>query len=105
MKRIHLTDDARADLLDIRRYTAQKFGSKQARQYHVLLEQGLKLLRRHPEIGFTVDDLKAGYRCFKIEYHRVFYALGKDSINVLAILHESRLPARHISQRTVQDEE
>lgn len=104
MKQLRLTDDARADLVDIHRYTVEKFGKEQAQRYQSLLQAGFKALRRHPEIGFAVDDVRAGFRCFQIEVHRVFYTLTKDSINVLAILHESQLPTRHLAGRPKPDE-
>jgi len=35
----------------------------------------------------------------QVEHHRVFYRLTDTHIIVFAILHESQLPIRHLSQR------
>ena len=99
MKTLRLTNDALLDLNDIRTYTRRKFGAKQAKAYMARIRQGFKTLRSHPEIGYQIDDLKLGYRCFQIEYHRLFYRLDDNVIAVIAVLHESQLPKRHLSQR------
>jgi toxin ParE1/3/4 len=99
MMTLRLTDDARRDLSGIRSYTRQEFGARQAELYMSRLREGFKALRRHPELGFPVDHLKAGFRCFRVQHHAIFYALAGEIIAVVAILHESQLPARHLEQR------
>jgi len=99
MPTLHLTDDALLDLKDIRRYTTREFGTQQTKNYMARLREGLKTLRAHPEIGFSIENLKPGFRCFQVEYHRIFYKSSDKIIVVVAILHESQLPKRHLSQR------
>lgn len=100
MATLKLTKDARADLSAIRRYTIKQFGQRQYDIYRARLETGLQNLRQHPELGFSVDELAPGYRCFAVQFHRMFYRVDGDTIYVVAVLHESQLPQRYLSQRT-----
>lgn len=100
MMTLRLTDDARRDLADIRAYTRLEFGARQAALYMSRLGEGFKALRRHPELGFPVDHLKAGFRCFRVQHHAIFYVQTGEVIAVVAILHESQLPSRHLEQRS-----
>ena len=93
--KLRLTDDARADLSSIRGYTKREFGVEQTKQYMSQLRSGFKTLRQHPEIGYSIDHLKLGYRCFQIGHHRIFYTMRDDAIIVVAVLHDSQLPKRH----------
>jgi len=97
--KLRLTEDAQADLVNIRIYTTKEFGGQQTKSYMEKLRQGFKTLRQHPEIGYGIDHLKSGYRCFQIEYHRVFYKFDNEVIAVVAVLHESQLPKRHLERR------
>ena len=92
MYSLKLTKDARSDLSDIRRYTIKQFGESQYRAYRSRLETGLQHLIERPEIGFKVDELEAGYRCFAVQRHRIFYRIDKKVVWVVAILHDSQLP-------------
>ncbi len=99
MYTLKLTKDARADLSGIRRYTIKQFGERQYQLYRSRLETGLQHLTEHPELGFEIDELAAGYRCFAVQHHRIFYRIDRKAIYVVAILHESQLPRRYLAQR------
>ncbi len=100
MMTLRLTDDARRDLSDIRTYTRREFGARQAALYMSRLGEGFKALRSLPDIGFPIDHLKPGFRCFRIQHHAIFYAHAGEIIAVVAVLHESQLPMRHLEQRS-----
>ncbi|MFN3913035.1 type II toxin-antitoxin system RelE/ParE family toxin [Hyphomonas sp.] len=100
MTTLRITEDALRDLSDIRAYTRREFGVRQASLYLGRLKEGFKALRKHPEIGFPIDHLKAGFRCFRVEHHAIFYVQRDEVIAVVAILHESQLPTRHLDQRS-----
>lgn len=99
MLTLRITEDAQRDLTDIRDYTRRAFGARQASLYMASMKEGFKTLRRHPDIGFPIDHPKPGYRCFRVQHHAIFYRKADDVIAVVAILHESQLPARHLEQR------
>lgn len=100
--KIKLTNAAKADLVDIRTYTARTHGREQAKTYMSFLRSGLKTLSKHPEIGYAIDHIRKGYRNFQIEHHRIFYHLSDTHIVIVAILHESQLPVRHLQRRPAQ---
>ncbi|KJS26008.1 MAG: hypothetical protein VR75_08725 [Hyphomonadaceae bacterium BRH_c29] len=100
MTTLRITDDAQRDLSEIRTYTRREFGARQAALYMGRLKEGFKALRRHPDIGFPIDHLKSGYRCFCVQHHAIFYMQMDEAIAVVAVLHESQLPTRHLEQRS-----
>lgn len=97
--KLRITDDAKEDLKAIRAYTRREHGKAQAKLYMEQLSRSFKTLLSHSEIGFSVDDLKAGYRCFRVQHHSVYYRCENDVISVVAVLHESQLPKRHLERR------
>lgn len=64
------------------------------------LREGFKALRRHPDVGFPIDHMKPDFRCFRVQHHASFYMQVDEVIAVVAILHESQLPAHHLEQRS-----
>ena len=98
MTTLRITEDAQRDLSEIRAYTHREYGARQTALYMDQLKQGFKTLRTHPGIGFPVDRLKPGYRGLRVQRHCIFYTLAKDVIAVVAILHESQLPERHLDR-------
>lgn len=84
---------ARNDLKDIGRYTLKNFGVIQRNHY---LEGRFGLLGENPALGRPCDEVKAGYRCSHYGQHVVFYIVQKDYVEILAILHSSMLPERHL---------
>ena len=103
MTSLRLTDEARRDLADIRAYTLGMHGRTQADRYMRVLREGLKTLRQHPAIGYPVEDIHPGYRCYQISFHRVFYKIFDDAIAVVAILHQSQLPESQFEERGFTD--
>lgn len=99
MTTLRITEDAQRDLSDIRTYTRREFGARQTSLYMARLKEGFKALRRHPDIGFPIEHLKPGFRCFRVQHHAVFYVQVDEVIAVVAILHEGQLPTRHLDQR------
>ncbi|MDP1556842.1 MAG: type II toxin-antitoxin system RelE/ParE family toxin [Hyphomonas sp.] len=100
MTTLRITEDAQRDLSEIRIYTRREFGQSQASLYMGRLKEGFKALRRHPDIGFPIDHLMPGFRCFRVQHHAIFYAQAGEIIAVVAVLHESQLPTRHLQQRS-----
>jgi len=100
MTTLRITEDAQRDLSDIRNYTRHEFGARQASLYMGRLKEGFKALQRHPDIGFPIDHLKPGFRCFRVQHYAIFYVQTGEIIAVVAVLHESQLPTRHLEQRS-----
>lgn len=72
-RRLAYSDDALADLEEIRQYTAEQFGTAQARRYLQELREAMALLHEHPEVGRPVA-LGSEIRCWVHKGHyRVLY--------------------------------
>jgi toxin ParE1/3/4 len=87
MSRLELASLAAADLLDIVRYTHQRWGGVQAERYREELELALQHLSLTPDVGRKRDAIAAGLRSFPVAQHFAFYIERKDRIIVLRILH------------------
>ncbi|MEA2528790.1 MAG: hypothetical protein QOG89_434, partial [Thermomicrobiales bacterium] len=48
-RKLRLTPEARADVRDIRRYTARQWGVRQRDVYYARFNQGMRALLDHPE--------------------------------------------------------
>ena len=97
MRSYLLTAAARKDLIDIGRFTAEKWGKRQRDKYLKQLDDAFKLLARQPEIGRDADGIKARYKKFSQGSHIIFYRAGMESkIVVIRILHNSMDVDQHL---------
>ena len=97
MRPFLLTAAARKDIIDIGRYTTEKWGKRQRDKYLKQLDDAFKLLSRQPEIGRDADDVKPGYKKFSQGSHIIFYRAGTESkIVVIRILHNSMDVDQHL---------
>ena len=87
---------ARRDLLEIGRFTVERWGAAQADRYLAQLDKCLRLLARAPPSGRTCDEIKAGYRRYRQGRHVIFYRIVRAQVHVIRILHEQVLPLRHL---------
>ncbi|VAV90023.1 hypothetical protein MNBD_ALPHA06-1019 [hydrothermal vent metagenome] len=88
MKALQLSCRAKTDLANIWDYTAAEFGTKQADAYLSALEDGFSLLLDNPKIGKLANHIAHGYRTFAKGQHHIYYHLNKESIAIIAVLHE-----------------
>ncbi len=93
MLKIEKQGDAEEDLEGIWLYSFKKWGEKQADDYYDELIKGMDLIVSYPEIGVSCDDIREGYRCFRIKYHDVYYKITPSHIVIIRVLHESMKPA------------
>ncbi len=112
MRKLSITDPARSDLSDIRRYSLNRYGRTIADDYGELLKQAMRDIREdpfrpgskeRPEIGENIrsyhtalsrDRAASG---IKSPRHFILYFLpNEDVVAVSRVLHDSRDLARHI---------
>ena len=86
--RLSLSEDAEADLRDIARFSARKWGRERARRYVRDLRMKLELLRDHPELGSTADEIRPGLRRYPYISHNIFYRIRLDTVRIVRILHK-----------------
>lgn len=94
--KIHKLAQAEEDLTEIWRYSFEIWGEAQADSYYDALVQGMDLLARNPDIGTACDDIREGYRRFKIERHVVFYKVTSEILTIVRVLHERMDVASYI---------
>jgi toxin ParE1/3/4 len=87
VSRFELASPAAADLLDIVRYTHQRWGGAQAQRYREELELALQHLSLTPDVGRRRHAIAPGLRSFSLAQHVAFYIQRKDRILVVRILH------------------
>jgi len=96
-RELRLTDEARADVRDIRRSTARRWGPRQRDRYAAQLHQALRSLLDYPERGRARDEYFPGCRSLTAEHHVIFYHLTERAIVVVRILHEGRDAAGNVT--------
>ena len=84
MARYRLTPKADRDLMQIWRYTNEKWGKAQANEYLQLLENRFLMLLRHPKSGRARDEIRRGYRSLPVENHVIFYRVIDNDIEIVS---------------------
>jgi toxin ParE1/3/4 len=88
MPAFFLTNKAVADLLEIGRYTEQKWGQAQRNKYLSLMDDCFHFLAANPFSGIDCGDIRAGYRKNSVGFHVIFYKkLEDDNIQSVRVLH------------------
>ena len=104
---IRLTVQAEKDLLDITRWTAENFGTRQAEHYAETITLAIEALYHGPEIlGAKLrDDIGTGVRTLHVARqgrkgrHFVAFSVSEGHIiNVLRLLHDSMDLATHLPE-------
>ena len=112
MRKLSITDPARSDLIDIRRFTLNQYGRTTADAYGTLLKQAMRDIREdpfrpgskeRPEIGENIRSYRTALSRdraasgIKSPRHFILYFLpNEDVVAVSRVLHDSRDLARHI---------
>lgn len=100
MSRYQLTTQSQQDLIKIRRFTLEHWGSKQSLRYLEELKKALVLLSEMPSIGKNCsDDLGSDIYRFLHGSHAIYYLTMPDSIIIIAVLHQSMIPNYHLGHR------
>jgi toxin ParE1/3/4 len=84
-----LTQKAKTDLKNIGRYTQKEWSIEQRDFYLTLLDNTFNTLAEFPDKGRKCDDIRVGYRKFRVGKHIIFYrVLESNDIEIVRILHE-----------------
>jgi toxin ParE1/3/4 len=92
---------AASDLMEIARYTLERWGEEQASRYIDDLEACCRQLANNPSLGRACNDIRPGLCRMEHGSHVVFYRPKQGGVLVSRILHKRMLPNRH----TVDDED
>jgi toxin ParE1/3/4 len=88
MPAFRLSVKARADLIEIGRYTQRTWGREQRNRYLAGLDEAFHLLSRDSHRGRSCDDIRQGYWKYHVGRHVIFYRQSGVDIEIIRILHE-----------------
>ena len=79
---------ARAELVGIWSYTAERWGTEQADRYIGEITRRIEFLTEFPGMGGQALGLSAEYRKIGAGSHRVIYRYSESELIVVRIIHE-----------------
>lgn len=89
MPTFSLTKRALDDLREIGRYTQERWGRDQRRNYLSQLDRYFHALAENPSQGKRCDEIRPGYRKFPSGRHVIFYrVVNIGTIEIVRVLHE-----------------
>ena len=97
--KLDISEDARADLLDIREFGQQRWGRAQAIDYSTNILAALHDLAEGTTSAPLASDLSPGLRRRFFGRHVVFHRVEQGRLQILRVLHQSQDPGRHLRQR------
>jgi toxin ParE1/3/4 len=96
VKRLVLTEIARADLASIRRFSTRSWGRDQTSRYIDALRDAMKDLVRGTVITRARDDLRPGVLMATSGRHSIFFEADDSRILVVRVLHDRMDYRRHL---------
>lgn len=95
--RVKLSPAARADFVEIRKYSNEQFSGSVADAYFTGFDELFDLLRRHPLAGAVKPELGRNIRCAVHRKHRIFYRFDADIVLIIRIIHHARNAKRELN--------
>ena len=83
-----ITPRAQQDLINIGRYTIERWGREQRDLYLRAIEQRFKSIAENPYMGRHRPDIKEGYYCWPQGSHLISYLIRKNLIDIIGIPHK-----------------
>ena len=88
--RVPVKPRARADLLAIRAWSAQRWGPARARDFLEGLVEAIERLAEFPLMGRARSAFLPGLRSVRYRGYAIFYVIEAERAVVVALLHERR---------------
>ena len=96
-----LTPDAQTDLIEIRRFTVEQWGTAQSQKYLLELRQTICLLAETPTLGKSRPDVGSSVLSFPHASHVIYYVANEQQLIVFGVLHKRMVPLHHLAERDV----
>lgn len=103
MARVIRSPAAKRDIIDVIKYTKERWGTAQAREYARLIEEALVAIASDPQRGKSRDDIRPGIIARHIAQrgrsarHILFYRMNaKGTVEIIRFLHDAMDFERHI---------
>jgi toxin ParE1/3/4 len=87
---------AESDLVETWEHSVEEWDGAQADRYLDELDDAIRLLTEHPELGVNRDFVRKGYRVLFVNRHAIYYTATNTDIYIVRVLHEQMDPARHL---------
>lgn len=101
MGKFRLTDDALEDLREMKAWSLQHFGKLQTASWLQSLRDTMQTLADHPRIGREEATLLwpdvFSHPCMS---HTIYYIPSPGGIDVIGIIHQSRMPALLLKRKS-----
>ena len=104
MRRLELTEIARADLKSIRRYSIRTWGQDRTSQYMTAIRDTLKGLVRGTVLPRHRDDLTPGLQMATSGRHCIFFEADESRVLVVRVLHVRMDYRRHLDDTEPAEE-
>ncbi|KTD60711.1 type II toxin-antitoxin system RelE/ParE family toxin [Legionella shakespearei] len=100
MIQYQLTSNAKEDLIHIRRFTLNHWGAQHSAKYLEEIKSRIQLLAEMPLIEQNCfEDVRKDVYRFLYGAHTIYYIVTPETITIIAILHQSMIPASHLGNR------
>jgi toxin ParE1/3/4 len=77
---------AKYDLVEIARYTDERFGIEQSNLYRDRLKKRFELIADQPLLFPAVDHIREGYRRAVRGQHSIYYRLSDSHVEIMRVL-------------------
>ena len=96
MTRLHISDRARDDLVEIWRYSLEQWNQARADEYYLALSDVMRLVAERPGSGAAVD-VQPSCRKMLSGSHYIYYREQPSRVEILRVLHQSMDVRRHLA--------
>ncbi len=93
---LKLSPRAKQDIVDILRYTGEKWGQNQLLVYRDKIKDALQAISQNPETGLDHNDMPSTHRTLLVGSHIIIYRINSEHIGIVRILHQRMSVAKHV---------
>jgi toxin ParE1/3/4 len=93
---VHYTEEAENDLFEIGVYTWTEWGAEQFEKYMALLRETCEDIIPHKHRFARSVPLRPELLRWRCERHVIFFRRVDDDFEIVRILHDRMLPAKHL---------
>jgi len=104
VRRLELTEIARADLKSIRRHSSRTWGEDRTSRYMDAIRDTLKGLVRGTAVTRNRDDLRPGLQMATSGRHCIFFETSSSRVLVVRVLHDRMDYRRRLETNEPLDE-
>jgi toxin ParE1/3/4 len=104
VRRLELTEIARADLKSIRRYSTRTWGQDKTSRYMGAIRDTLKDVVRGTVVTRNRDELRPGLQMATSGRHCIFFEADESRVLAVRVLHDRMDYRRHLESSEPADE-